>query len=45
VLAYAFLLSFGNDMLTYKYFWLTVTLSIVLAKWAESAADRQGAVA
>jgi O-antigen ligase len=31
VLAYSFLLGFGNDVLTYKYFWLGLTLFAVLS--------------
>ena len=30
---YAFFLNFGNDMLTYKYFWITIFFSILLVKY------------
>ncbi|MFW6310978.1 MAG: O-antigen ligase family protein [Nanoarchaeota archaeon] len=30
---YALFLNFGNDMLTYKYFWITIFFSILLTKY------------
>lgn len=35
-LVYSFFLGFGNNTLIYKYFWISLTMSIVLAFWANN---------